>query len=115
MSNIIRLLGILFAFSLLALLLTGCSEGAFLLVLNVDEPKNDTTVTTSTVTVSGHVSGTQSQNARVTINDAMVPLKDRKFSSSVTLIEGKNVINIVASGGSEKMTEQVTVTYAPAK
>ena len=116
MYKIIRLLGILFVFSLLSLPLTGCdTEGSFLLVLKVDAPKNDTTVTTSTVTVNGHVGGTQSEKAQVTINDAVVPLKDRKFSTNVTLTEGKNVINIVASGGSEKMTETVTVTYAPAK
>jgi len=44
-----------------------------------------------------------------------VPVKDSKFSTEVTLIEGKNVINVDATAGQAKLNEKVNVTYAPAK
>ena len=119
MDNLFKLLGILFVLSLLALPLTGCDnppwESGMTLSLKVDTPRDGTTVTTSTVTVSGRVLGTQSAGAKVTINGADAPVKDDKFSTSVTLTEGTNVIDIVAASGGAKPSEKVTVTYAPAK
>ncbi len=119
MDKLFKLIGILFVLSLLALPLTGCDnppwEGGMILNLKVDTPRDGTTVTTSTVTVSGRVSGTQSAGASVRINDADVPVKDGKFSTNVTLTEGKNVINIVAKVDQAKPNETVTVTYVPAK
>ena len=120
MDNLFKLLGICVVFSLLALPLTGCDnppwEAGMTLSLKVDTPKNGTTVTTSTVTVSGRVLGTQSEGAKLTINNAAVPIKEKKYSTSVTLTEGNNVINIAATtSGGVKQDEKVTVTYAPAK
>jgi hypothetical protein len=119
MDNIIKLVSILFALSLLALPLTGCDnppwDSGSLLVLKVDTPRDGTTVSTSTVTVSGRVVGTDSKGAKVSINDTDVPVKDGKFSTNVTLTEGKNVINIVGTSSQAKPNEQVTVTYVPAK
>ncbi len=119
MDKLLKLLGILFVFSLLALPLTGCDnppwESGMVLNLKIDTPRDGTTVTTSTVTVSGRVSGTESAGAKVSINGADVPVKDRKFSTDVTLTEGKNVINIDATSGQAKLNEKVNVTYAPAK
>ena len=119
MGNISKSLGILFVLSLLALPLTGCDEppweAGMTLSLKVDAPKNGTTVNTSTVTVSGRVLGTQSQDAKLTINGAAVPIKEKKYSTSVTLTEGANVIDVVATSGAVTMNEKVTVTYAPAK
>jgi nitrogen fixation protein FixH len=86
-----------------------------ILILKVDTPKDGTTVNTSTVTVNGRVKGTESAGAKVRINDADVPVKDGKFSTNVTLTEGKNVINIVATSGQASPNEKVTVTYVPAK
>lgn len=83
--------------------------------LKVDTPRDGTTVTTSTVTVSGRVKGTESAGAKVGINNADVPVKDGKYSANVTLTEGKNVINIAATAGQANLKEQVTVTYVPAK
>ena len=118
MNNLFKLLGILFVLSLLALPLTGCDnppwEAGMTLILKVDTPRDGATVTTSTVTVSGRVKGTESAGARVSINDADVPVKDGKYSANVTLTEGKNVINIVATSQA-KLNEKVTVTYVPAK
>jgi hypothetical protein len=61
------------------------------------------------------VSGTESAEAKVSINGADVPVKDRKFSTDVTLTEGKNVINIDATVAQVKLNEKVNVTYVPAK
>jgi len=119
MNNIFKLIGILFVLSLLALPLTGCEnppwEQGMTLILKVDTPKDGTTVNTSTVMVSGRVKGTESAGAKVSINDAAVPVKDGKYSTNVTLTEGKNVINIVAKSNQASPNEQVTVTYVPAK
>lgn len=119
MNNLFKLIGILFVLSLLALPLTGCDnppwEAGSTLVLKVDTPPDGTTVTTSTVTVSGRVKGTESAGAKVGINNADVPVKDGKYSANVTLTEGKNVINIAATAGQANLKEQVTITYAPAK
>ena len=119
MNSLFKILSILFVFSLLSLSLIGCDnypwESGMILILKVDTPKDGTTVNTPTVTVNGHVKGTESAGAKVRINDADVPIKDGKFSTNVTLTEGKNVINIVASSGQASPNEKVTVTYVPAK
>ena len=120
MNNIFKLIGILVMLSLLALPLTGCDtppwESGMTLVLKVDTPRDGTTVDAPAVTVSGRVVGSQSEGAKVTINNANVPVKDGKYSTSVTLTEGTNVINIAASSsGGVNLAEKVTVTYAPAK
>jgi hypothetical protein len=119
MNNIFKLIGIFFVLSLLALPLTGCDnppwESGYVLILKVDTPKNGATVNTSMVTVSGRVKGTESATAKVSVNNADVPVKDLKFSSDVTLTEGKNVINIVATSGQASPKEELTVTYVPAK
>jgi hypothetical protein len=119
MNKHIKLICIMFLLSLLALPLTGCDnppwESGSLLVLKVDTPQDGTTVTTSTVTVSGRLVGTESKGAKVSINDADVTVQDRKFSTNVTLTEGKNVINIVGISSQAKPKTQVTVTYVPAK
>jgi nitrogen fixation protein FixH len=115
MDKLFKLLGILFVLFLLALPLTGCTDDAMTLVLKVDTPQDGTTVNTSTVTVNGRVAGIESGGATVRINGADVPVKDRKFSTNVTLAEGKNVINIDANAGQAKLNEKVNVTYAPAK
>jgi hypothetical protein len=115
MDKFFKLLGILFMLSLLTLPLTGCTESAFTLNLKVDTPPDGTTVTESTVTVNGRVTGAESTGAKVSINGADVPVKDRKFSTDVKLIEGKNVINIDATSAQAKLNEKVNVTYAPAK
>ena len=119
MNKNIKLLGVLFTISLLALPLTGCDsypwEAGYVLTLKVDTPKDGTTVTTSAVKVSGRVNGTEGKGAKVTINGADVPVQDLKFSTDVTLTEGKNVINIVATSGQAMPKETVTVTFVPAK
>jgi nitrogen fixation protein FixH len=116
MDKLFKLLGIIFVLSLLALPLTGCDMGSGMtLNMKVDTPRDGTTVNTSTVTVRGRVAGSESAGAKVSINGADVPVKDSKFSTEVTLIEGKNVINVDATAGQAKLNEKVNVTYAPAK
>jgi hypothetical protein len=119
MNTKIKVLGILFVASLMVLPLTGCSnppwESGTVLSVKVDSPRNGTTVTTSTVPVSGRLLGTQKTAAKVTINGADVPVKDAKFSTILTLTEGVNVITIVATSGQANPNKKVTVTYAPPK
>jgi uncharacterized lipoprotein YajG len=119
MTVFTKSLGIFLMLSLLALLLTGCDnppwESGMILNLKVDAPRDGGTVNTSTVTVAGRVTGTQSAGAKVTVNGADAPVKDGKYSVSVKLTEGTNVISIVAEGGGAKPTQNVTVTYAPTK
>jgi hypothetical protein len=119
MNNPIKLVIGLLVVSLFGLPLTGCEsppwESGMVLTLKVDAPKDGTTVTTSSVIVEGRVNGTQAVGAKVAVNGADVPVKDKKFSSSVTLNEGANVLNIAASSGGAGLKESVTVTYKPAK
>ena len=113
MGKLSKLLGILFVVSLLALPLAACRpwESAMTLIMTIDTPQDGVTVTASPSTVSGTVNKT----ATVKINDVVVPVKSSKFSMSVTLSEGTNVINVVATSGKETVSKKVTVTYIPAK
>ena len=111
MNNLSKLLGISLLISLLALPITACWEGSMILVLTVDTPQDKTTVSESSVTVSGTVTKT----AEVKINGVVVPVKGGKFSTDFKLTEGSNVINVVATSGKETVTKTVTVTYNPSK
>ena len=119
MYKLFKLLGILFVLSLMALSLTGCDnppwESGMILNLKVDSPEEGATVTTSTVTVNGRVGGSEGKGAKVTVNNTEVPVQDGKYSTNVTLTEGKNVITIYATVSQAKLEEKRTVTYAPAK
>ena len=119
MDNISKHFGSLLIIALLTLLLTGCDsppwESGMVLTLKVDTPNNGATVTTSPVVVSGRVNGSQVAGAKVTVNGADVPVKDKKFSGSVALKEGTNILNVAASSSGADLKESVTVTYTPAK
>jgi len=103
MSNLFKLLGISLMISLLALTIAACKpwESAMTLIMTVDTPQDGTTISASPVTVSGTVNKT----AAVKINDMVVPVKGGKFSTSVMLTEGSNVINVVATSGKENAKE----------
>jgi hypothetical protein len=119
MRALIKILGCLFLMSLLALPLTGCEsppwESGMALDVKVDTPRDGTTVNTPAVTIGGRVLGSQRAAAKVTVNDADVPVKDGKFSTNATLTEGPNVFNVVARAAGAMPSQKVTVTYAPAK
>ena len=116
MDNRLRLIGLIFALSLLALPLVGCEFGSGMtLAVKIDTPKDGSTVNTPTVTVSGLLGGTERKGAKVKINNVDATVTDDKYSANVTLTEGKNVITVVATQGQSKPEEKVTVTYVPAK
>jgi hypothetical protein len=119
MRALIKILGCLFLMSLLALPLTGCEsppwESGMALDVKVDTPRDGTTVNTPAVALSGRVLGSQRAAAKVTVNDADVPVKDGKFSTNATLTEGPNVLNVVARAAGAMPSQKVTVTYVPAK
>lgn len=113
MGNLFKLQGILLMISLLALQLSACKpwESAITLIMTVDIPQDGTTVSASPVIANGTVNKT----AAVIINDMVVPVKSGKFSTSVMLTEGNNVINVVATSGEETVRKTVTITYNPTK
>ena len=115
MGKQFKLLGILFVISLLVLPLAACRpwESGMHLIITVDTPQDETTVSTSPITLTGSVTKT----GTVKVNDVVVPVKGLRFSTSVTLTEGTNVINVVATSvdPDEAVSKTVTVTYAPAK
>ena len=115
MHSLFKSVCILFVIGLLVFPWAGCEnapwDAGMVLVLKVDAPKDGATVNTPTVTVSGRVSGTEAKSAKVTVNDIDANAKDGKYSADIPLTEGKNVINVVATGGQAKPTQQLTVTY----
>jgi len=111
MNNLRKLVGISVVILLLALPITACWEGSMILVLTVDTPQDKTTVSESSVTVSGTVTKT----AEVKINGVVVPIKGGKFSTDFKLTEGSNVINVVATSGKDTVTKTLTITYNPSK
>jgi hypothetical protein len=117
MDNRLRLIGLVFALSLLALPLTGWADfgSGRTLALKIDTPKNGSTVNTPTVMVSGRVAGDESKEAKVSVNNVDAPVSNGKYSANVTLTEGKNVINVVGKSTQANIKEQVTVTYVPVK
>jgi len=61
------------------------------------------------------VSGTASPGAVVTVNDAILVVgADGTFTSSVTLEQGPNLIEVIASNSSgDAQTVDLTVSYQP--
>ena len=115
MHSLFKSVCILFVIGLLVFPWAGCEnapwDAGMVLVLKVDAPKDGATVNAPTVTVSGRVSGTEAKSAKVTVNNVDAVVKDGKYSVDIPLAEGKNVINVVATGGQAKPSQQLTVTY----
>lgn len=115
MHSLFKSVCILFVIGFLVFPWVGCEnppwDAGMVLVLKVDAPKDGATVNTPTITVSGRVSGSESKSAKVTVNDVDAPVTDGKYSANIALTEGKNVINVVATGGQAKPSQQLTVTY----
>jgi uncharacterized protein YfaP (DUF2135 family) len=79
--------------------------------LNITQPQDETTVSTSTVQVKGVTTG----DATVDVNGSMVDVgADGAFSTTVTLEQGPNSIQVTASDsqGSDN-TQVLTVIYQP--
>lgn len=79
--------------------------------LTVTSPANSSTLTTSSVVVSGSTVA----NADVIINDTDVKADaNGNFSTTLTLDEGENTIDIIASDADGNSSEQMlNVTYNP--
>jgi hypothetical protein len=110
-NNLSKLVRFSLIISLLALPITACMEGAMVLTLTIDTPRDKATVSVPTVAISGTVTKT----AEVKINDVVVPSKGNKFSTEIKLTEGSNVITVVAKSGKDMETKTVTITYNPSK
>ncbi len=81
--------------------------------LLITSPKNNATVTTSSITVTGRVSGGAGQ---VAVNDVPVSTDKQtgQFSSIVELQQGENKIKITGKSGRRDILKYVTVFYQPA-
>ena len=82
----------------------------FLLVIS--EPENESVVSRSSLPLSGRTD----PNAVVSVNGRSVPV-DRfgYFSTTVTLIEGPNIMDVVATNNDgETLSKVVAVIYRPA-
>ncbi len=79
--------------------------------LKVTEPKDESIVTSSVIPVSG----TTSPDAVVSVNSEMVEVDERgNFSTMVTLEEGPNIIEVIASDfEGNKEGSVLAVIYIP--
>lgn len=109
------------ALALLSVVLLSCSSGGVTtggitktsgsLTVQLLEPQDGATVNTAVI----NVKGIAPQDTVVTVNDdILVVSSDGKFESQVTLDQGPNVIEIVASDtDGNEVSFMVTVTYQP--
>jgi hypothetical protein len=107
--------------TLLSVLLLSCGSGASekgaitktsgSLTVQLLEPQDETTVRTSVISVRGQAPA----DTVVTVNDDILVVgSDAKFETQVTLDEGPNVVEIVASDtNGDEVSFNVTVTYQP--
>jgi hypothetical protein len=81
------------------------------LFLTIMEPANETVVDVNTVTIQGQTLA----NAMVSINGESVDVDSSgDFSLPVTLDEGPNVFDIIATDqAGDEVTTQLVVAYAP--
>jgi uncharacterized protein YfaP (DUF2135 family) len=79
--------------------------------LNITQPQDETTVSTATV----QVKGVTAADATVDVNGIMVDVgADGAFSTTVTLEQGPNSIQVTASDSQGNESSQIiTVIYAP--
>ena len=102
------ILCVLLVLSLLTIPLGGCTKRP---TLTVNEPRHGATVSESPVRVQGTVSDAK---ATVRINNTKILVsKAGSFAARVTLTEGENTINIVATRGKKSASRVLTVTHAP--
>lgn len=98
---------------------SGRSSG-LIVIFDLDAPTLDVTIpqdnqdffgTDAEITIEGTTEG----SAKVNVNDRVAIVNtDGKFSTRLTLSEGKNEIKIIATDRAENKTEKIiTVTYSP--
>ncbi|HEX8990417.1 MAG TPA: hypothetical protein VF784_01950 [Anaerolineales bacterium] len=89
----------------------GQPSGNLPLSLQVVSPQDGTVVNTNQI----QVTGTASPGEVVTVNDNIILIgTDGKFQTTIALVEGPNLIEILASNDSGAETSmELTVTYAP--
>ena len=116
--------GILFATAIVMamVLLVGCGgnsedkdtsgdESVSTLALEISTPQDESVVTSATIVVSG----TTEANAVVSVNGVLVNVDDEgQFSTTITLEEGPNYIEVLASDYEGNETgKSLSVIYVP--
>ena len=110
MDGKFKAFGVLFAVFLLILPVVGCAQE-----LNVWfwEPRNGHTVTESQITVECKVTDVK---AEVTVNGIPASVtKEGIASVEVTLTEGENTFEVVATRGKQVVTKTMVITYSPSE
>ena len=87
------------------------NNGTTSVALEVTEPQDEITVNTSTI----QVKGVTTADATVSVNGSLVDVgADGKFSTTVSLEQGPNSIEVVASDSQGNENSQVlTIIYVP--
>jgi len=105
----IWLIFVLILISLLAASIAGCAGAKSPLTMTVSQPVTGANITASPFEVLGIVSDPK---ATVTVNGieaAMAP--GGHFGYNISLTEGENTINVVATRGEATVTKTLKVTY----
>jgi sulfur carrier protein ThiS len=109
MTRIFKVVGLVVVILLLCLALVGCHAG---LSVEITWPYDGMRVYATPIGVKGAVSDS---SAKITINNTPVVVAENGyFIGSVDIVEGGNVITVVAAmKGQETVTKTITVTYVP--
>ena len=110
MTRISKVLGIALIIPLLCLVLMGCQHTG--LSVEITWPYDGMRLHATPAPVRGAVSDS---SARVTVNNTPVVVAENGyFIGSVDLVEGENIITVVATiEGQERVIKTITITYAP--
>jgi len=107
-----KLVLVLLVISLLVLPVVGCVKP---LTLRITAPVDEATIDKSSVEVKGTVSDSK---ATVWVNDTIVTVSKKYYSTKLELAEGENTIKVTAARGKpdkwkDVVERTVTVTYTP--
>jgi len=110
MIKIHKVLGGAVIISALCLTLVGCHHSS--LSVEITWPYDGMRVYATPIGVKGAVSDS---SAKITINNTPVVVAENGyFVGSVDLVEGENIITVVATiEGQERVIKTITITYAP--
>lgn len=108
MSQVFKLLGVILIIFVLVLPVVGCAQEFRVFFC---EPRNGATVTEPQITIEGKVTDAK---AIVMVNGTPASVTSKGIVSvEVTLTEGENTLEAVATRGKKVTTKTITVTYSP--
>lgn len=100
---------VLFIISLMTVTIAGCGPKPPL-TITISQPTDGAAIIQSPYQVRGNVSDPK---ATVTVNGVKAAMTPKGFyGANITLTQGENTINVVATRGEESVTKTMTVTYS---